>query len=158
MTNYREILRLHNLGLNNSQTAASSGASRTTVIDVLHRVNLAGIGWDLAAELSDRELFQALFPNGLIKPDYKMPDFEHVHREMAKSGVTLSLLWFEYCDKCRESGDVPYQLTQFKKYYRDFVISSKATMHIHRKRSCLVSPPNLMHRSCCSSAVALSCA
>ena len=62
-----------------------------------------------------------------------MPDYELVHRELAKSGVTLQLLWFEYCDKCRDSGEIPYQLTQFKKYYRDYVIKSKATMHINRK-------------------------
>ena len=52
---------------------------------------------------------------------------------MGKSGVTLQLLWFEYCDKCRESGDLPYQLTQFKKYYRDFANKNKATMHISHK-------------------------
>ena len=52
---------------------------------------------------------------------------------MAKSGVTLQLLWFEYCDKCRDAGEIPYQLTQFKKYYRDYVVKTKATMHINRK-------------------------
>ena len=62
-----------------------------------------------------------------------MPDYELVHRELAKSGVTLQLLWFEYCDKCRDSGEIPYQLTQFKKYYRDYVVKTKATMHINRK-------------------------
>lgn len=36
MTNYREILRLKKLGLNNSQIAQSLGCSRTTVIQVLN--------------------------------------------------------------------------------------------------------------------------
>jgi hypothetical protein len=62
-----------------------------------------------------------------------MPEYEYVHREMAKSGVTLQLLWFEYCEQCREHDEIPYQLTQFKKYYRDFVVKTKATMHINRK-------------------------
>jgi transposase len=47
--------------------------------------------------------------------------------------ITLQLLWFEYSYKCRESGEIPYQLTQFKKYYRDFALKTKATMHITRK-------------------------
>lgn len=64
---------------------------------------------------------------------YKMPDYEFIHRELAKSGVTLQLLWFEYCDKCRDAGEIPYQLTQFKKHYRDYVVKTKATMHINRK-------------------------
>jgi DNA-directed RNA polymerase specialized sigma24 family protein len=37
MTDYREILRLRNLGLNHSQIAGSLGVSRTTVIHTLQR-------------------------------------------------------------------------------------------------------------------------
>jgi transposase len=62
-----------------------------------------------------------------------MPDYEYIHREMAKSGMTLHLLWFEYCDSCNKSSDIPYQLTQFKKYYRDFLQQTKATIHIARR-------------------------
>ena len=62
-----------------------------------------------------------------------MPDCEYLHHEMAKSGVTLTLLWLEYCDQCRESGQIPYKSTQFNKYYGDYVKSTKATMHINRK-------------------------
>ena len=35
MTNYREILRIQSLGLNNSQIADACGYSRTTVIKAL---------------------------------------------------------------------------------------------------------------------------
>lgn len=133
MTNYREILRQRSLGLNHSQIADSLGASRTTVIHVLQRVAELGLSWQSAAEMSDRELALQLFPPGSGKPVYKMPDYTYVHREMARSGVTLQLLWFEYYDRCREANEIPYQLTQFKKYYRDFVVKTKATMHINRK-------------------------
>jgi hypothetical protein len=52
---------------------------------------------------------------------------------MAKSGVTLSLLWVEYCEECRKNGDIPYKSTQFNKYYGDYVQKTNATMHINRK-------------------------
>ena len=52
---------------------------------------------------------------------------------MAKSGVTLSLLWNEYCETCRLSGEIPFMYTQFCKYYRDFASTVKATMHIDHK-------------------------
>lgn len=133
MTNYKEILRLTSLGINNSQIASSCGCSRTTVISVLQRAKECGINWQLATDMSDKELSHRLFPAENIKPAYKMPDYEYVHREMAKSGVTLSLLWVEYCDKCRETGEIPYKSTQFNKYYGDFVNKTKATMHINRK-------------------------
>ena len=62
-----------------------------------------------------------------------MPDYEYVHKELQKSGVTLNLLWLEYCEKCREEGELPYQLTQFKKHYRDYAVKTNATMHLNHK-------------------------
>ncbi|PYG83886.1 transposase [Ruminiclostridium sufflavum DSM 19573] len=133
MTNYKEILRLSNLGINNSQIAASCGCSRTTVVTVLQKATEQRIDWQTAVDLSNKEIYKRLFPIEGIKPTYKMPDYEYIHREMAKSGVTLTLLWVEYCEKCREAGETPYKSTQFNKYYSDFVKSTKATMHINRK-------------------------
>jgi transposase len=133
MTNYREILRLKSLGINNSRIAESMMLSRQTVITALQRAAVQGIDWQSAESLSDRELTAKLFPNGSSTANYSQPDYEYVHKEMAKPGMTQELLWMEYCDGCRSAGKVPYQLTQFKKYYRDYVTNTKATMHIARK-------------------------
>ena len=133
MTNYKEILRLSSLGINNKQIAEGMGIARQTVVTALQRSAAQGLDWQTAESLSDRELTARLFPRGDGKPDYKMPDYETVHRELAKPGVTQLLLWFEYCDRCREAGEIPYQLTQFKTYYREYVAKTKATMHINRK-------------------------
>jgi len=133
MTNYREILRLTSLGINNKQIAESMGIARQTVVTALQRAVAQGLDWQTAESLSDRELAVRLFPQGDGKPIYKVPDYETVHRELAKPGVTQQLLWFEYCDRCRAAGEVPYQLTQFKTYYREYVAKTKATMHINRK-------------------------
>jgi transposase len=121
------------LGVNHTRIAESTGISRPTIITVLQKAAMLHIDCGNMSEMSDRELAEALYPPGDGKPAYKTPDCEYIHREMAKSGVTLQLLWFEYCDKCRNAEEIPYQLTQFKKYYRDFVIKTKATMHIDRK-------------------------
>ena len=133
MTNYKEILRLKHLGFSNSKIAESAMVSRTTVIKVIQRAQEIDIGWSTASSMTDRELLSTLFPSEGSKTTYTMPDYDYVHMEMGKSGVTLNLLWFEYCDKCREAREIPYQLTQFKKYYREYVLSTKATMHINRK-------------------------
>lgn len=133
MTNYREILRLFSLGITKVDIAASCGCSRNTVTNVLQRAAACRIGWPLSDDMTNKELAEKLFPSGETNPTYKMPEYEYVHREMAKSGVTLSLLWVEYCGQCREAGEVPYKSTQFNKYYSDFVSSTKATMHINRK-------------------------
>ena len=133
MTNYREMLRLTSLGLNRAQIADSLGISRTTVIHTLQRAAAQGLDWQTAEPLTDKELAVRLFGQGEGKSAYKMPDYEYVHREMSKPGVTQQLLWFEYCDKCRAVGEIPYQLTQFKTHYREYLTKTKATMHINRK-------------------------
>jgi hypothetical protein len=67
--------------------------------------------YPLPNDLLDKQLSEILFPLSELKPTYKMPDYDYVHREMAKNGVTLTLLWFEYCDACREYDEIPYQST-----------------------------------------------
>lgn len=133
MTNYREILRLKKLGLNNSQIAQSLGCSRTTVIQVLSVADEKGISYPLPEDLSDRMLSELLFPSDKSKPEYKMPDYDYVHKELQKNGVTLNLLWLEYCESCKGNGELPYQLTQFKKHYRDYAVKTNATMHLNHK-------------------------
>lgn len=133
MTDYREILRLASLGLNRTQIADSLGASRTTVIHALQRAAAQDLDWQTAESLSIRELSSKLFPNGNDTLVYQIPDYAYIHKEMAKPGMTQQLLWMEYCDRCRDSGKIPYQLTQFKKRYREYLTVTKATMHINRK-------------------------
>jgi transposase len=94
----------------------------------------AGLSWESVRELSDYRISQLLFGERSDQPEIrKQPDFERIHRELAKSGVTLSLLWHEYCGECRVSGDIPFMYTQFCKLYRDYAVVSKATMHIEHK-------------------------
>ncbi len=110
MTNYREILRLYSLGITRKDIAASSGCSRNTVTNVLQRAAACQLSWPLPDEMTNKELAEKLFPPGEAKLTYKMPDYEYVHREMAKSSVTLGLLWVEYCDQCREARRCPIQI------------------------------------------------
>ena len=127
MTNYREILRLHSLGLNKTEIASSCRCARNTV------AANCGLQWPLPEEMSDKQLSERLFPSSTSTPVYKMPDYEWVHREMQKNGVTLSLLWVEYCEQCHQNGELPYKSTQFNKYYTDYVHKTKATMHLEHK-------------------------
>ena len=133
MTNYREILRLHSLGLNKTEIASSCQCARNTVAATLQRAANCGLQWPLPEEMSDKQLSERLFPSSTSTPVYKMPDYEWVHREMQKNGVTLSLLWVEYCEQCHQNGELPYKSTQFNKYYADYAHKTKATMHLEHK-------------------------
>lgn len=95
MTNYREILRQYSLGLNKSQIAAACGYSRNTVAHAISLAEENGLSYPLPEGMSDKQLAEILYPASAAKPEYKMPDYEYVAREMQKSGVTLNLLWLE---------------------------------------------------------------
>lgn len=51
MTNYREILRLHSLGLNKTEIAASLHCARNTVAATLQRAGNCGLQWPLPDEM-----------------------------------------------------------------------------------------------------------
>lgn len=133
MTDYREILRLASLGLSKQAIATSCGCARNTVRSVLNAAQLHQVTWENSRTASNEILRKKLFPSASDRPQYRMPDYEYVHKQMQKSGVALSLLWVEYCEQCRSNGELPYQSTQFNKYYADFVHKTKATMHLEHK-------------------------
>ena len=119
MTNYREILRLHSLGLTHREIVDAAGCGRNTVTRTLARAREQKLDWQQAQSMSQQGVSQRLFPTEQKDPVYKMPDYEWVHREMQKNGVTLSLLWMEYCEQCHQNGELPYKSTQFNKYYAE---------------------------------------
>lgn len=108
MVNHKEILRLKSLGLTHREITDATGCGRNTVTRTLARAREQKLSWQQAQTMSQQEVSRRLFPTEQKNPVYKMPDYEWVHREMQKSGVTLSLLWVEYCEQCRQSGELPY--------------------------------------------------
>lgn len=134
MTKYREILRLSSMGLSQRSIASSCQCSRNTVSEVLTRADQKEISWPLPDEVTEEDLLTMLYPEKAHpSSSRKIPDCEYIHRELARSGVTLSLLWSEYCEACRLSSEIPLKYTQYCNYYRKFAATTKATMHIQRK-------------------------
>lgn len=133
MIKYREILRLDAQQVSKRGIAASCRCSRNTINDVLEEAERKGIAWPLPEELGDRELQKLLFPEKHAKDERYLPDMDYVHKEMAKTGVTLSLLWHEYVLACRTRNQIPYSYRQFCREYTKFVTTTKATMRIKRK-------------------------
>jgi transposase len=133
MTSYREVLRLSAQGISQRGIARSCSCSRNTVARVLAQAQQQKIAWSAVQNLAEGDLYPLLFPNQAQPILRKAPDCEYIHREMARSGVTLSLLWNEYCDECRSNNEIPLGYTQYCNYYRKFAVTTKATMHISRK-------------------------
>ena len=134
MTNYREILRLSSLQYSQRTIESMAHCSRHTVRDVLQAASERGVSCPLPDDITNAELEQLLFPNKhKASSQYAEPDYPYIHRELARSGVTLTLLWEEYCAKCHETGQKPYMSTQFGERYRRWARITKATMRIQHK-------------------------
>jgi transposase len=121
------------MGLSQRSIASSLQCSRNAVSEVLQRANEKEVSWPLPEDVAEADLQYLLFPEKLQASSRKIPDCEYMHRELAKSGVTLSLLWSENCESCRLSGEIPLMYTQYCNYYRKYASTKKATMHIQRK-------------------------
>jgi len=119
MRKIKEALRLkYEHGLSVREIARSCQASRTTVSEYLIRARAAGIDWQEAAELTDTQIEERLFPVPMPSSvERPMPDFEYIYNELRtyrKFNLTLIQLWLEY----KEEHPDGYQYSQFCEHYR----------------------------------------
>ena len=133
MIDYREILRLKSLGFSNVNVANSIHSSRNKVSEVLKLADAHELAWPIPETLTNRDLETLFYPERATNEGRKLPDFEYIYNELAKPGVTLSLLWAEYCVKCEQEHTIPYQHSQFNEKYHAYAASKKATLRIKRK-------------------------
>jgi len=73
ITDYREILRLAEMGLSRTSIGTALGYSRNTVADVLRRAQIKGIVLPLPDDMGDKELADLLFPEKVKDQNHKMP-------------------------------------------------------------------------------------
>ena len=133
MIDYREIIRLKNLKFSNVAIANSLCCSRNTVSEVLKLAESHSLEWPIPETLTNKDIEQLFYPGRGTNEGRRLPDYEYIYNELAKPGVTLSLLWAEYCAKCEAEHIIPYQHTQFNEKYHAYAASKKATLRIKRK-------------------------
>lgn len=102
MRSVREVLRLKlDCHLSARQIARTCGFARSTVGDYIARFSASGLSWPLPPNVSDTQLQNLLFrdtetPRDTVTPARPEPDWQEIHAELRKKGVTLALLWQEY--------------------------------------------------------------
>jgi transposase len=119
MRKIREVLRLKwELERSSRSISETCGIARSTVGEYLRRAEDAGLSWPLPEGLSDAQLESKLFPPPVTIPSDQrpLPDWDWVHRELARKSVTLFLLWQEY----KERHPTGYQYSRFCELYRQW--------------------------------------
>jgi len=117
MRKIREVLRLKWEGhLSHREIARSCSISHSTVTDYLRRVQEADLSWPLPETIDEDQLHLMLFPKPtpILKQPIPQPDWQYIHGELRRKGVTRRLLWLEY----RESHPDGYSYSRFCELYR----------------------------------------
>ena len=133
MSNEKEILTRFFKGDSQRTIAAVLHVSRNTVAKVVQAYQKHPIEASDLKQLNPETLIHHLFPQIQVLPVQSHPDYEFIHKELLKSGVTLKLLWEEYVADCRQAKKSYFMYSQYCKRYRDFVDLHRLTMHIHHK-------------------------
>lgn len=134
MVNYREILRLNSLKYTQTDISTSLKTSRNTIREVIKLAKDKDISWPLEESVTNSVLEGLLYPEKTEKANvFCQPDYEYIHKELARPGVTMSLLHAEYLAKCADAAQIGYQKTQFYDKYTTWARKTKATMRIHHK-------------------------
>lgn len=129
MRKLKEVLRLRHQGLSLNAIAGACRIARSTVQDYVRRADAAGLGWPLPEEVDDPALDGLLFAIPPEKGDRPLPDWDAVHQELSRKGVTLSLLWQEY----KQQHPTGYAYTQFCLYYQRWAKKVKVVMRQEHK-------------------------
>jgi transposase len=132
MHSLREILRLSlELKLSGNQISSDMCVSREAVQKCINAANTAGITWSQAADMDDTTLASTLFQSkDETRTKFVEPDWNYVHNELKRRGVTRLLLWKEYV------GDSPngkYSYSQFKRRYADWLDRQQLSMRQEHK-------------------------
>ena len=130
----RLIMQLRATGMTQTAIATERHMSKTSVSDVFQIAEERHISYGDVEDMTPDEAYRFFFPDRNIEETvYTVPDYEYVHNELPKTGVTLKRLWKEYRDKCRQHGGISYGYTRFCNGYGEHVTSHNLTNHLSHK-------------------------
>jgi transposase len=129
MNTIKEVLRLKYLGkLSNRKIELLDIASRSAISNYTARFEKSGCEIDTVLQMEDAALSCLLYPELESTPQRKStkphPDWNDIHHELKRKGMTRQLLWEEY------KGEHPdgLGLTQFKEHYARFAKTLNPSM------------------------------
>lgn len=125
MRHVREVLRLKlSCGMGLREIGRSLRMSHNTVRKYVYRITEAGLDWAKVATMSDEALAVIARVMPVRDQTRPVPNWNRIHQDLKKPGVTLTLLWQEY----KEIHPDGYQQTQFCQLYHEFAQTLRVTL------------------------------
>ena len=133
MRKIREVLRLRlSAGLSFRQISASTKLSVGAIQKLSKQAEQQGLSWPLPAELDDAKLAGLFYPQAdtRVLARRQVPDWQQVHQELKRKGMTKQLLWEEYTERFPNSC---YSYSQFCDRYRHWLGQQRRSMRqVHK--------------------------
>ena len=128
MRRIQQLLALHfGAGASTRAIGRELGIAASTVREYLARATAAGIGWPLAADVTDESLVARLFVNAGVRVGARFhaePDWAALVLELKRPAVNLLILWDEY----RAVHPDGYAYSRFCQLFREFERRLSPTM------------------------------
>jgi len=128
------ILELRANHMSRNTIAKTRHISKNSVSEVFHIADSLGISFQDIKEKDEQDVYRMFFPDKHAGEDmYTPPDYEYVHNELRRVGVTLKLLWEEYRGKCALDSGISMGYTKFCDGYGKHITANSITNHLTHK-------------------------
>jgi len=125
MRKIREALRLHyEVGAKQREIASACNIAPSSVHEYIRRAELAGIGWPVPEDCSDKRLEELLFARNEQTGARQIPDWKAVQRELTKKNMTLTVVWEDY----KKENPDGYERSQFCHLFREWEGTTEVRM------------------------------
>ncbi len=132
--NAKLVLELLGRGMSGREIYRSRRIAQQSVKKVRDAARQKGVSWEDVSTMSERQVYDLLFPERAeIEDATAQVDYDYVHDELQRDGVTLLILWEEYRDQAIAEELVPKSYTTFCRGYRRYVTSRNVTNHLEHR-------------------------
>lgn len=128
------IMELREQGVSRRKIASTRHMSMESACEVFDIAAERNIRWEDVADLPDDEAYRLFFPDRHAQESvFEQPDWDYVHKEMSRVGVTLTLLHGEYRDACRRKGAPAMGYSKFCEDYGAYAVARNLAKRIEHK-------------------------
>lgn len=132
--NAKLVLELLGKGMSAREIRRTRHIAPQSVAKVRAAAEAAGVGWEDVATMDEGDVHRLLFPESAKAEEaFIEPDYDYVHTELQRTGVTMQLLHEELRDRAAEEGLLCKSYTTFCRGYADHVAARRVTNHLEHK-------------------------
>lgn len=120
--NVKLIMELKASGLSQNVIAKTRHIAKASICNVLNIAKEKQIFYDDIKDKPDDEVYRLFYPDKFaVETMFKEPNYDYIHNELKRVGVTLKLLHQEYRDFCNKEGSIPVGYTKFTEGYSSYI-------------------------------------